>query len=292
MKNTDLPLHIGKVLDKSSLVLGILMFSVGIGKTFLKAPLISIRDIAMCVIGIIIIMLISKFKLFTRLLASPGSYRKINYIFLAAGCLICTTIISAKLLFGQTQSYTRSLDENSLVEWLSFLLLIISSYIFFRLAIDKEKRIEKQVSFATSSALFIVSMEELSWGQMVFNWKTPEVFANMNSQGETTIHNIYGINTIIDPLLLCALSTGILLCLFGGKIKNSLNNKESYIINLFLPSKSILPVLSTSWIIIASIVLYPESGLFQSGEIEWAEFLISLATAMHSIQLTIRNTAK
>ena len=276
------------ILDKSSFVLGILMFSIGIGKTLLKAPDLSILDIAMSVTGIIIVWIIFKFKIFIKLLVAPGASRKVRYVFFTAGCLICTTIMTSKLLFGQNLSYRRALDENSLVEWLSFLLLVISSYIFFRLGIDKERRIEKKVSLAASSILLIASMEEVSWGQMVFNWKTPEQFANLNSQGETTIHNIYGINTLIDPLLLCVLTISILLCLFGIKITNSLKNKKYYIINFLVPSKSILPILSTSWIIMAIIVLFPESGLFQSGEIEWAEFLIALATAMHSIQLSIK----
>ena len=54
-------------------------------------------------------------------------------------------------------------------------------------------------------------MEELSWGQMLFKWETPNQLALINSQGETTLHNIYGINTLIDPLLLVALTVAILL---------------------------------------------------------------------------------
>lgn len=35
--------------------------------------------------------------------------------------------------------------------------------------------------------------EELSWGQHVFGWATPEAFAS-NVQGETNLHNLSGVN--------------------------------------------------------------------------------------------------
>ena len=38
--------------------------------------------------------------------------------------------------------------------------------------------------------LFVMAGEELSWGQRIFGWATPEVFANLNKQGETNFHNM------------------------------------------------------------------------------------------------------
>jgi len=40
------------------------------------------------------------------------------------------------------------------------------------------------VAFAFAGA------EEISWGQRIFGWETPESLANINSQDETTIHNL------------------------------------------------------------------------------------------------------
>jgi len=290
MKNTNLPLHIGKVIDKSMVSIGVLLFLIGICKTLYNAPDLAISDIAMSSFGIVI-WLLFKSKVFSNLLGSPGANQKINKVFLSMCCITSTIIIASKILLGQSQFYRNSLDENSLVEWFTFLLLAISSYIFFRLSIIKKMRIEKLFCIAVSVILFIGSMEELSWGQMVFNWETPERLAILNSQGETTIHNLYGINTLVDPLLLCALTIAIFLSIFGSNIKDYLNQNKS-ILNFVLPSKNVLLILILAWIIVANIVFFPKGGLFESGEIEWAELLISLAASMHSIQLTVNSIHK
>jgi hypothetical protein len=39
-------------------------------------------------------------------------------------------------------------------------------------------------------AVFLIGMEEISWGQWIFFWKSPETFKEINSQGETNLHNI------------------------------------------------------------------------------------------------------
>jgi hypothetical protein len=42
-------------------------------------------------------------------------------------------------------------------------------------------------------ALFFLVGEELSWGQRMFGWSTPESLEAINKQGETTLHNIEGV---------------------------------------------------------------------------------------------------
>jgi hypothetical protein len=37
----------------------------------------------------------------------------------------------------------------------------------------------------------LIACEELSWGQHLFNWSTPELFAT-NDHGETNLHNMFG----------------------------------------------------------------------------------------------------
>lgn len=39
--------------------------------------------------------------------------------------------------------------------------------------------------------LFLVCAgEEISWGQRIFDWETPQILEEMNAQGETNLHNI------------------------------------------------------------------------------------------------------
>ncbi|GJM43521.1 MAG: hypothetical protein DHS20C21_03630 [Gemmatimonadota bacterium] len=45
--------------------------------------------------------------------------------------------------------------------------------------------------------LFLLVGEEISWGQRLFGWATPENLAAINRQGETTLHNIQGLHEIM-----------------------------------------------------------------------------------------------
>lgn len=43
--------------------------------------------------------------------------------------------------------------------------------------------------------MFIGAGEEVSWGQSIFGWKTPEALEKINVQGETNFHNIIYVNS-------------------------------------------------------------------------------------------------
>lgn len=45
------------------------------------------------------------------------------------------------------------------------------------------------IGLVTLACIYIAG-EEISWGQHLFNWQSPEVFREVNDQNETNIHNI------------------------------------------------------------------------------------------------------
>ena len=59
------------------------------------------------------------------------------------------------------------------------------------------------------------AMEEISWGQRLFSWGTPELLKEANEQGETTLHNLGGGNPAISTMLFW----GSLLALAGGVLR-------------------------------------------------------------------------
>ena len=46
--------------------------------------------------------------------------------------------------------------------------------------------------------LLFVGLEELAWGQVLFGWRTPENIASLNSQNQTTIHNLVFFQDYLD----------------------------------------------------------------------------------------------
>lgn len=54
----------------------------------------------------------------------------------------------------------------------------------------KKHRKTAIICFLLAIILFLMAGEELSWGQRIFNWKTPDLIATYNIQKETNFHNL------------------------------------------------------------------------------------------------------
>ena len=49
-------------------------------------------------------------------------------------------------------------------------------------------------------ALIVAALEEVSWGQRLFGWSTPEDLSRVNEQGETTLHNISSFSRVFPTV--------------------------------------------------------------------------------------------
>ena len=103
-------------------------------------------------------------------------------------------------------------QENGLVEILQVIFLLIS--IIFIISYLKKIFYGSTIIFKILIFLYLFGIlyyffEEISWGQHIFGWETPEFFLKINKQGETNIHNAYSVfNELPRNLLLfwCSLS--------------------------------------------------------------------------------------
>lgn len=82
----------------------------------------------------------------------------------------------------------------SLAYILAFIFAIPIARYFYQ---AKQKRLGFFYYFMAGCFLF-VGLEELSWGQHLFTWQSPEFFEAYNAQQETTIHNLVWINEYTD----------------------------------------------------------------------------------------------
>lgn len=85
--------------------------------------------------------------------------------------------------------------EDSFVEYVGFLLLLITGV--FLVAAGVTALIEKKRKFYACILLIIVgllffsaSLEEVSWGQRLFGFATPDYLRDINGQNELNVHNI------------------------------------------------------------------------------------------------------
>lgn len=103
--------------------------------------------------------------------------------------------------------YTWFVAEDSLIEWLQFLCLLGASIflalITLRLFRAGNVRLALLYAVVTLGVVFLTG-EEISWGQRIFGWGTPEALGEINRQGETTVHNIRGVQELVPAAMLLA----------------------------------------------------------------------------------------
>lgn len=82
-------------------------------------------------------------------------------------------------------------QEDRPLEWASALFLLLAAGLLpFRILSGRPDRTTLGLVALISLALFLVGMEEISWGQRLFGFATPERLAEMNWQSEFNLHNV------------------------------------------------------------------------------------------------------
>ncbi|WP_250398087.1 hypothetical protein [Synechococcus sp. MU1651] len=279
-KFSSLPDHVSLFLGRFSSIFGIALILGGLGKIIYDVPDFAVSDLAMSAFGLLVVTVFSR-KSFAGLmhrLSTPSGERLLFLISL----IVCFTVVITKLVTGGSDFYENFLGENSVVEWLTALFLLLSAYLSLVTGLSKGSPYTKWLLLAFASIFFVAFMEELAWGQMMFGWETPEDFRSLNAQGETTLHNIHGIHDLISPalLLFSSASAGISLTKMKPNIPLLRNNLLRF-------SKGLFPMFFLAAIICAVVVFMPGTKFLGrvNQDIEWAEFLISFSIFMHSLSL-------
>lgn len=93
------------------------------------------------------------------------------------------------------------LEEDGFIESIGALAFFVASvlflYLFFTMKEGYQfnffgKSTNKNIYFLLLGILFFLAFgEEISWGQRIFGWSTPESFGDINAQKETNIHNLW-----------------------------------------------------------------------------------------------------
>ena len=131
--------------------------------------------------------------------------------------------------------------ENSVMEWLQFLLIFASSLIFARISLYLFQSRQARLGWLClmmALGTFFVAGEEIAWGQHIFGWSTPEALKAVNVQQETTLHNI----SSAHPVFIYA----VMLAGFYGTLMPILkalwwNHKQSLLGSLLVPPLCLVP---------------------------------------------------
>ena len=128
------------------------------------------------------------------------------------GPLIFAAVVAATAV--DRPLYRTFVEEDGIVEWIQFAVLIVlvpvAILIARRLWDRGERSFAALFMIAGLAALFIAG-EEISWGQRLLGWATPEELEALNRQGETNIHNVGSVLEVMNlAMFLLTVSAAIL----------------------------------------------------------------------------------
>ena len=133
--------------------------------------------------------------------------------------------------------------EDGISEWWSVATYLAaagaSSAAAWMLRVTKHTRL--QYFYLVLAVVFLLGgMEEISWGQRIFDWGTPDAIKEVNFQDETTLHNVNFANNVIYEMLFWGSALGLV----GGLWRLIANSRGlSDRMRLVLPSVTMAPAL-------------------------------------------------
>jgi tetratricopeptide (TPR) repeat protein len=176
-------------------------------------------------------------------------------------------------------AYLMGTYEDLYGEWLQFFLFAAAMLFSLRIVFSPSRY---RLFFAfLALACFYVTMEEISWGQRIFGWSSPEFFKDRNIQGETNLHNLLvgPVRTTTKSLVEYVLAAALLL--YGIVYPVLLRKKNGTALwldgmGLASPSLSLAPCFA--------VAAFLELGPFMFNEAEVAEVLLGFAMTAMSLR--------
>ncbi len=93
------------------------------------------------------------------------------------------------MAWSQPIAYIWATYEDLYGEWIQFLGFVVA--FVFSVRIARRKQTYRLFFTLLAIACFYVFMEEISWGQRIFGFESPDLFKSNNLQSETNLHNFF-----------------------------------------------------------------------------------------------------
>ena len=148
---------------------------------------LGVSGFAVCVAGLLVAALV-------RGRASSSAYdgEGLTRLELCVGLVSLAAALAGTVLFlAGPAAFHAVAQEDRPLEWTTALLLLAGSGLLgFHAARFRRTPLVALGAILLCVALFLVGMEEISWGQRLFGFATPEGLAEMNWQHEFNFHNV------------------------------------------------------------------------------------------------------
>ena len=174
------------------------------------------------------------------------------------------------------------------MEWLGFLFLLAAACLLWKAAAQASSTGLKLLIRSGSVGLFVLSMEEMSWGQMIFNWGTPATLNEHNVQHETNIHNLSFWHSHTWTVAACVFTLLFFLSVCGFLVRRSDSIRLGSWIDVVLPLGCTASYFGVAALMYWGVVA-EKNGIdliyLHTREQEIAEFLFAVGVFIHVVYL-------
>ena len=168
--------------------------------------------------------------------------------------------------------------DRGVFEWATAICLLAVCVLAYKI-MRKITGLQRYLFAGLGLASFVICGEELSWGQWIFGWETPEDLAEINLQDETNLHNL--VNPRTYDLVYYAMGYTVLLgALLAYFVFGSSNQgRAAYfkgVKGIFLSAGHWLRQSQTGLVITLAAATLIQHELLE----EYAEFVLALDIAL------------
>jgi hypothetical protein len=240
---------------------------------------ISFSNIATSSLGIILVLLSHKITSKKLVVASSANPKKIQVLVFTFPLVLTLLIfVFLKSILGfESSSYEKMMGEGGLIEYGTTLAYLLT--FGFSLAIAKYfiKRKETFLGiFYYGLAIFclVVGLEEISWGQTLLGWNSPDFFQESNKQQETNLHNLIWVHYSLRDAVIAIAFLGAFSWWFVSLLK--LNRRLRYYLQYLIPDWFLSSFFLSSLIIALCHKFLETSAFIVPKDQEFAELILSL----------------
>ena len=118
--------------------------------------------------------------------------RSIPFVLEAVSWVVFIATVLFFLLVRDEAVIERWAKEDRLIEWATVVFMaLVGVAAIHRARLFWQERPARIAMITLAVIAFVFLGEEISWGQRVFGWETPELFGDYNKQNETNFHNFH-----------------------------------------------------------------------------------------------------